>query len=195
MPGGFSYLSVTSSLRPHVTPQLRMRFSFIALLALIGCSSPAPLPVVDAVDLQRYAGRWYVWARFDHSFERGCSCSVAEYTVMPDYVKVVNYCLEGDSWRTIEGKAFPVEGSNNAKLKVQFFWPFKGDYYIVSLDSAYQHVLVGEPGRSYLWMMSRTPVVDEAKYAELAAIAKERGFDTSSLLRMKCASAPPIPGR
>ena len=143
-----------------------MRTSILALLALIGCASPAPLPVVDAVDLQRYAGRWYVWARFDHTFERGCSCSVAEYTVMSDYVKVVNYCLEEGSWRTIEGKAFPVEGSNNAKLKVQFFWPFKGDYYIISLDSTYQHVLVGEPGRSYLWMMSRIPQISARCAAE-----------------------------
>ncbi len=161
-----------------------MRLSFLALLALLGCSSPAPLPVVDAVDLQRYAGRWYVWARFDHSFERGCSCSIAEYTVMPDHVKVLNLCNEGGSWRTIEGKAFPVEGSNNAKLKVQFFWPFKGDYYILALDSAYQHVLVGEPGRSYLWMMSRTPQLDEAVYETLSAKAAELGFDTKQLMRM-----------
>ncbi|HBB26604.1 MAG TPA: hypothetical protein DCZ59_10090, partial [Bacteroidetes bacterium] len=81
-------------------------------------------------------------------------------------------------------KAFPVEGSNNAKLKVQFFWPFKGDYYILALDSAYQHVLVGEPGRSYLWMMSRTPQVDEGVYATLSAKAAELGFDTKQLMRM-----------
>jgi apolipoprotein D and lipocalin family protein len=169
-----------------------MRSSLLALLALLGCASPAPLPVVDAVDLQRYAGRWYVWARFDHTFERGCSCSVAEYTVMPDYVKVMNYCLEGGSWRTIEGKAFPVEGSNNAKLKVQFFWPFKGDYYIIALDSTYQHVLVGEPGRSYLWMMSRTPQVDESVYTSLVKEAEAKGFDTKKLMRTTCATAPEV---
>jgi apolipoprotein D and lipocalin family protein len=156
-----------------------MRTSILALLALIGCASPAPLPVVDAVDLQRYAGRWYVWARFDHTFERGCSCSVAEYTVMSDYVKVVNYCLEEGSWRTIEGKAFPVEGSNNAN-------------YIISLDSTYQHVLVGEPGRSYLWMMSRTPQVDEEIYASLVKEAESRGFDTKKLMRTTCGTAPKI---
>ncbi|MFM8772197.1 MAG: lipocalin family protein, partial [Candidatus Kapaibacterium sp.] len=111
---------------------------------------------------------------------------------MPDYVKVMNYCLEGGSWRTIEGKAFPVEGSNNAKLKVQFFWPFKGDYYIISLDSAYEHVLVGEPGRSYLWMMSRTPKVDEEIYTSLVKVAEQKGFDTKKLMRSTCATAPEI---
>lgn len=172
---------------------MRLRMMMTALLVLVGCSAPAPLPVVDSVDLQRYAGRWYVWARFDHRFERGCTCSVAEYTVMTDHVKVVNYCYEDNAWRTIEGKAFPVEGTNNAKLDVQFFWPFKGDYYVVALDSSYQHVLVGSPSRSYLWMMARTPVVDEATYASLAATASKHGFDASALMRTSCASAPAMP--
>ena len=172
---------------------MRLRMLMTAMLALVGCSSPAPLPVVESVDLQRYAGRWYVWARFDHRFERGCECSVAEYSVMDEYVKVVNYCFEDNAWRTIEGKAFPVEGTRNAKLDVQFFWPFKGDYSIIALDSAYQHVLVGTPSRSYLWMMSRSPTIDEEVYSKLASTAANNGFDTSQLIRTSCSAAPPLP--
>lgn len=172
---------------------MRLRIMITALATLLGCSAPTPLPSVDSVDLTRYQGRWYVWARFDHRFERGCSCSVAEYTVEADRVRVVNYCHEDGSWRTIEGTAFPVAGTNNAQLEVQFFWPFRGDYYVMALDSAYGHVLVGTPSRDYMWMMGRSPNVDETVFNQLSAIAASRGFDTTRLMRTTCASAPALP--
>lgn len=166
----------------------------VALLVVLlsACSSPAPLPVVDRVELDRYAGRWYEWARFDHSFERGCECSVAEYTLQGDEVGVTNYCFEDGEWRSTSGTAYPVEGSNNAKLEVQFFWPFRGDYYVLWLDSAYQHVVVGSPSRSYLWFLARSPVVDPRMMDTLTAAAQRLGFDTRQLLPVRCDQAPPL---
>lgn len=166
------------------------RGSIVVLLAVAACSSPQPLPVVDSVDLDKYKGQWYEWARFDHSFERGCDCSVAEYTIQDDHVGVKNSCYEAGEWHSTEGKAFPVEGANNAKLEVQFFWPFRGDYYILALDSNYQHVLVGSPSRDYLWILARQPQRNEAVMSELKATATSLGFDVSRLILTTCDTAP-----
>lgn len=164
----------------------------LSALAIVSCSSPKPLPVVESVDLDKYKGRWYEWARFDHSFEKGCDCSVAEYTIEDDYVGVTNYCLEDGEWRSTDGKAFPVEGAKNAKLEVQFFWPFRGDYYIIALDDEYQHALVGAPNRDYLWILARSTKVDTTVLNELKAKASSLGFDVSRLLMTTCDSAPPL---
>ena len=161
-------------------------------LIVASCSSPKPLPVVDAVDLEQYKGRWYEWARFDHSFEEGCECSVAEYTIEDDHVGVKNSCYEEGEWHSTEGKAFPVEGANNAKLEVQFFWPFRGDYFIMALDDDYQHALVGAPNRDYLWILARSPQRDEAVMTELKAKAMSLGFDVNRLILTTCDTAPPL---
>ncbi len=157
----------------------------------LGCSSPAPLPVVDRIDLQRYAGRWYEWARFDHIFERGCECSVAEYTLEGETVGVTNWCFEDGEWRSTSGTAYPVEGSRNAKLEVQFFWPFRGDYYILWIDSAYEHVLVGSPSRDYLWILARSAEPNPAVLDSMKAVAATLGFDPKRLLPIRCVSQPP----
>lgn len=159
---------------------------WLAACTLLGCKSPETLPTVDSVDLNQYAGKWYEWARFDHAFERGCLCSTAEYTVAGDHVAVLNTCTEESGQKSTFGKAFPVPGSNNARLKVQFFWPFKGDYYILALGSNYEYALVGAPNRKYLWILGRTAQPDEATVAMLLTKAEELGFDTSQVLRINC---------
>jgi apolipoprotein D and lipocalin family protein len=163
----------------------------IVAVGFLGCSSPAPLPVVDRIDLERYAGRWYEWARFDHIFERGCDCSVAEYTLEGETVGVTNWCFEDGEWRNTSGTAYPVEGSQNAKLEVQFFWPFRGDYYILWIDSTYEHVLVGSPSRDYLWVLARSPETDAAVLDSMKTVATSLGFDVSRLLPIRCTSQPP----
>ena len=166
------------------------RNAFLPLLVLLGCKAYPPLPVVETVDLERYAGTWYEWARFDHSFERGCTCSMAEYAVAADHVTVRNTCFDGGEVSTTQGKAFPVEGSNNAKLKVQFFWPFKGDYYILELDPNYQYALIGAPNRKYLWILGRSDQPDEAVVEQLLKKAESLGFDTSVIIRTQCSGKP-----
>ncbi|KAA3439832.1 lipocalin family protein [Rufibacter hautae] len=145
---------------------------------------PAPLPTVASVDLQRYAGKWYEIAAFPNRFEKGCHCTTAVYTPKEGYVEVNNTCRKGSANGKDDGalgKAFPVEGSNNAKLRVQFFWPFRGDYWILSLADDYSHVLVGSPDRKYLWILARSRQLDPATYRQLAQKAQSLGFDTRKL--------------
>ncbi|MFD2513014.1 lipocalin family protein [Pontibacter locisalis] len=147
-----------------------------------------PLETVPGVDLNKYEGRWYEIAALPQRYEKGCHCVYAEYTQNPEgYVEVFNYCRKGGpegKEESVKGKAFPVEGSNNSKLKVQFFWPFRGDYWILELDPDYQHVLVGSPDRESLWILSRTPTLDDAVYNLMVQQAKSKGFPVEQLEKM-----------
>jgi apolipoprotein D and lipocalin family protein len=110
-----------------------------------------------------------------------------EYSIRPDgKVKVVNMCREGavdGKLKSIEGKAWSVDPATNAKLKVQFFWPFSGDYWIIQLDPEYRYAVVGHPKRAYLWILSRTPGMDDATYGAITARLIEQGYDPARILR------------
>ncbi|WP_270937877.1 lipocalin family protein [Falsiroseomonas oryzae] len=176
------------------------RLTLLALLALGACATPpqrAPVQTVAAVDLQRYLGTWYEIARFPNSFQDGrgrrCVETTATYTLRPDgQVGVTNRCLDAaDNNReaVAEGRAYAVEGSNNARLRVTFFWPFYGDYWVIGLEPTYRWAVVGSPGRDYLWILSRTPGMSAGDYAAAVGAAAAQGFDVSRL------QPTPQPGR
>ena len=151
---------------------------------MVSCQSSSPLETVARVDIDRYQGKWYEIARLPQRFEEDCACVTAEYGKVEDYISVKNTCFDtiGQKWRVSEGKAFPQEGYENARLRVQFFFPFKGDYYIIDLDDDYNYALVGAPNRSYLWVLSRTPHLDQNTLDQLVATAVQKGFDTTQLI-------------
>ncbi len=151
----------------------------VALLAACAGSSPAPLPTVPEVDLARYMGTWYEIAFLPNWFERQCAGDTqAHYRIDGSEVEVVNSCRDVDgSTDSSVGHAHVVEGSGNAKLRVSFFRPFYGDYWVLALDPSYSQVLVGEPGREYAWILARSPVIDDASLQALLARAQALGFD------------------
>ena len=160
-----------------------------ALLLITACAGVAkdnrPLEVVDSVDLKRYLGTWYEVASYPAWFQKGCTGSMAEYSLLPDgKIQVVNSCrkntLDG-KLKQAKGKAEVMDATTNAKLKVWFFWPFKGNYWIIDLDPDYQWAVVGEPKRKYLWILSRTPTMDETAYRDILARLPQKGYDPSRL--------------
>jgi apolipoprotein D and lipocalin family protein len=164
--------------------------SFGIVMRFFGCgtSSNAPLDVVDHVDVQRYIGKWFEIARLPFKYQEGCNCTTAEYSIIDsETVRVINTCRKDSSKGKIDqatGKAFVVEGSNNAKLRVQFFWPFRGDYWIIDLDKEnYTYAVVGTPSRKNLWILCRTPKMDELLFNALVDKCKVKGFDISKLIR------------
>ncbi|MGG5809579.1 lipocalin family protein [Falsiroseomonas sp. CW058] len=168
------------------------RALLLAALLLGACAArPAQPPVrtVEAVDLSRYAGTWFEIARFPTSFQdsatRRCEAVTATYTPRPDgQIGVVNSCrnaLAGGAVIEAEATAYPVEGSNNSRLRVTFFWPFYGDYWVIGLDPGYRWAVVGAPGRDYLWVLSRTPDLAPGDYAEAIGRARAQGFEVSRL--------------
>ena len=164
-------------------------FSMIASTSLAGNAAGSrkdELPVVPAVDLSRYVGQWYEIARLPNRFQKKCAGSVtANYTLRADgNIQVVNRCRKASGeFTNAKGKAKVVDKKTNAKLKVTFFWPFYGKYWILDLGPNYEYAVVGEPGRNYLWILSRTPQIDEALYQQLLAKMQARGFDTTRMIR------------
>lgn len=160
----------------------------LLLLLLLGCSgSTLPLDTVSSVDLERYSGRWYEIASLPVSQQRCCSCTTAEYEIVDaTTVRVINTCRRDGAIDRVEGKAFVVEGSNNAKLRVQFFWPFRGDYWVIGLDdNQYSWAVVGLPSRRYCWILSRTPTMDAELLRRLVDDLKSKGFATDQLQHTK----------
>ncbi|WP_416365172.1 lipocalin family protein [Pseudoalteromonas sp. PPB1] len=156
-------------------------------LVLSSClGMPQGVQPVGNFELNRYLGKWYEIARLDHSFERGLTRVTAQYSMREDGgVKVINrgFNAAENQWREAEGKAFFVNQDDEAYLKVSFFGPFYGAYVVFELDhDNYQYAFVSGPDTEYLWLLSRTPQVDQAIIDKFVSMAADRGFDTDALI-------------
>jgi apolipoprotein D and lipocalin family protein len=143
------------------------------------------LLTVPYVDLNKYAGKWFEIASFPQRFQKGCNGTSVIYTVSDKgYVIVENSCNKDSingKLSYIKGKAYVEENSGNAKLKVQFFWPFKSKYWIIDLADDYSYAVVGHPDRKSLWILSRTAVMNQTIYQQIISRIKEKGFDISKI--------------
>ncbi len=157
---------------------------------------PPALEVVASVELSRYSGKWYEVARLPNQFQKKCAGEVtATYSQLDDgQLKVVNECRQQNGQiARAEGRArLAGERRPNSKLKVRFapawlgwlptVW---GDYWIIALAPDYSYSVVGSPDRKYLWILSRTPQMDEAVYQRIIEQAAAKGFDVSRLVKTR----------
>ena len=155
----------------------------MGMFLCLGCSSHSTVDnsVSGDLDLDEYSGTWYEVARFDHTFERGLSFCKANYSLRDDgKVDVLNTGIKNGKPKEAKGKAKLTD--NPRVLRVSFFGPFYGDYRIMLLDDEYQWVLVGGSSDSYLWILSRTPKIEDAVRENILAEATRRGYDVSKLI-------------
>jgi apolipoprotein D and lipocalin family protein len=163
--------------------------SLIVGTMVAGLAAPdmkSTLSTVPHVDLNRYAGKWYEIARYPNFFQRNCEGdTTATYRLKSDgTVGVVNSCRDRKGkLKKAEGTARVADKASNAKLKVTFFWPFSGNYWVIDLGTDYEYAVVGEPSRKYLWVLSRTPAMDEDKYRQVMQKIVEAGYDPAKLIR------------
>jgi apolipoprotein D and lipocalin family protein len=162
--------------------------TIIGLVLFTSAYSQKKPEVVSVVDLKRYAGTWYEIARLPNSFERKLKCITATYTLRNDgKITVLNkghYISEPSKINTATGVAWLPDKSAPGKLKVQFFWPFSGNYWIIYLEKDYKYVLVGDPSFDYLWILCREKKMDDATYQMLLKKAVENGFDIKPIIRV-----------
>lgn len=163
------------------------KLPLLIYLLLGGCAGlPEGVQPVQDFTLERFLGTWYEIARLDHSFERGLSKVTAEYSLNDDgTVKVVNKGFSGQKgkWKSAEGKARFVESEDLGYLKVSFFGPFYGSYIVAELDKeTYQYALISGPNKKYLWLLARTPEMENGMKTRLIARAKDLGFAVDSLI-------------
>jgi apolipoprotein D and lipocalin family protein len=158
----------------------------MSLFSIFSIPATTDVKVVGYVDLNRYTGTWYEIARFPNLFEKGLKCVTATYTLRDDgRVTVLNKGCKVEDPAVVkqsQGVAWVPDKTYPAKLKVRFFWPFSGNYWIIALDPSYRFVLVGDPSLKYLWILSRTKTMEEPDYKHLLDKAKENSFDISKLM-------------
>ncbi|KAL8497690.1 hypothetical protein ACS0TY_021136 [Phlomoides rotata] len=159
------------------------------------------MEVVRNLDTERYMGRWYEIASFPSRFQpKNGKDTRANYTLNSDgTVDVLNETWTDGKRGFIEGAAYKIDPkSDEAKLKVKFYVPpflpiipVTGDYWVLYIDPDYQYAVVGQPSRSYLWILSRKAQIDEEMYNELVEKAKAQGYDVTKLHRTSHSDAPP----
>ena len=181
-------------MHPIRTAVLSTLLSFAAPLSFAE-APPKPLASIESLDMARYMGRWYEVSRYPTWFQKKCrDSSRAEYALKDNgEVQVTNRCrLESGEMNVATAVGRQVGGPQSARLKVSFapgwlsFLPMVwGDYWVVDLDPDYSLVAVSEPSREYLWVLSRTPQVDAARYEALLGRLAQQGFDLSKLITTK----------
>jgi apolipoprotein D and lipocalin family protein len=165
------------------------RRALLAALPLAACGVPdAPLALAPQVDLDRYFGRWWIIANIPYFAERGNVGAYVEYYRRPDGDIADVYYARDTSFDAPltrrEGRAYVVEGKNNALWRVTFLWPIFVSYPILYVDPAYETALIGYPDRSLGWVFSRKPTMDEVTYRSLLARLAAQGYDTSQFVRV-----------
>lgn len=174
---------------------MKINLKFYSILsAIIGsigfslCESQCVAKVnnstVTNFEIEKFVGKWYELARYNHFFERGMTNVTADYTLLENgKIRVVNCGIKNGQKKEIVGKAkYPDPQKNPGKLAVSFFLWFYADYYVLYVDADYNKMIIGSSSDKYLWIMSRTPSISNAEFDTLLQIAKSRGYDISNLI-------------
>jgi apolipoprotein D and lipocalin family protein len=158
------------------------------LAVLLGCGKPTDsINPVKPFDSNRYLGKWYELARYDHSFEKGLVAVSAEYARRPDgRISVLNrgYNPARDKWNEANGVAKFAGASDVGYLKVSFFGPFYGDYKIAALDPDYRWAIIASSTYEYFWILHREPIIPDADYEALVEKAVKFGFERSRMIKV-----------
>ncbi len=190
---GTAYIDITMNGKTKTGIAVALSAAAFALItATRSYAESSTLETVPSLDLKRYVGTWYEIGRYPNRFQKKCSSdTTANYTLREDgKIQVVNTCRKADgTLNTARATARVVDSTTNAKLKVTFFWPFSGDYWVIGLGKNYEYAIVGEPSRKYLWILSRTPQMDPALYKEAIQTIRSRGYDPGRLMLTNQAAA------
>lgn len=165
----------------------KMKTLLSALCLAVGCvacNQDAKVAAVATIDLLRYSGTWYEIAAYPQYFEQGCTNVKATYTPKTGYIEVFNQSMKNGVVSNIKGKAFVVPKSGNAKLKVQFFWPLRADYWIIDIAPDYSWAIVSNPKMSTLWILARTAVMNDVLYNQLVEGLVKKGFNKEKIVKM-----------
>lgn len=167
--------------------------SILIIISFVSCGNNSKMVdnhTVEYVDINRFLGKWYEIARFPHSFEKGLVGVTAEYSMRENgKIKVVNQgykkILDGELSRAV-GKAKIPDPQKTGHLRVSFFWIFYSDYLIMELDEEnYSWAVIGSSSSKYLWILSRTPNLEESLLNDIISKVKNRGYDTSKLIMVE----------
>ena len=172
----------------------------IALTATLSACGVSPkkvtVPVVDKVDLQRFMGPWYVIGVIPTFIEKDIYNAIETYELAPDGTIKTTFtfnkgAFDGEA-KVMNPKGFVIPGTNNAIWGMQFIWPIKAEYVISHVDADYTETIIARSARDYVWIMARTPTIDDARYAALVKKVADMGYDLSKLVKVPQTPAPAV---
>lgn len=154
--------------------------------SIFGKSTKDILPICD-VDIKRYLGTWYEVARFPHPFEKDLEFVTATYNLLSDErIEVINSGVKKGNKKTIKGVASVPDKNCTGKLLVSFFWIIKSQYNIILLDQKdYNYAVITSGTYNYLWILSRTPEINNDLYNDLVNFVSSKGFDVTKIIKVK----------
>ena len=157
-------------------------------LALFSCAKHPPMPTVDRVELERFMGDWYVIANIPTFIEEDAHNAVETYRMGEDGVIETTFRFRDGGFdgpiKTYRPKGFIKDSETNALWGMQFIWPIKADYRIVYIDGDYQNTVIARQARDYVWLMSRSPEIDDELYMRLSGLIQRLGYDVSKLQKV-----------
>jgi apolipoprotein D and lipocalin family protein len=162
-----------------------------SLLSIIGCQSAPRLPPIrtaESVDLNKFAGNWYIIASIPTFIEKEAYNAIESYSEPANGKITTTFRFnEGSSngeEKTYHPTAFIRENTGNAIWGMQFIWPIKAEYRIVYIDPTYDFTIIGRSKRDYVWLMARRPIIADTDYQRLLAMIAEEGYDLSKIRRV-----------
>ena len=169
----------------NLSPLMRPLWTLaLVCLALSGSAcANEPLDVAPNVDLARFQGQWFEIAKLPRLTQANCTATTAFYKLRDGGMDVVNEChldkVDGKLKSSAARVSTTAEGTA-AKLSIDV-GGFFGDYWILEVGENYEYAVVGVPSRDYLWILSRTPKLDQTKLDGILARTRAAKFDTSRL--------------
>jgi apolipoprotein D and lipocalin family protein len=162
----------------------------ICLTLITGCASKKmnEIPLVKQVDLAKFMGDWYVIAVIPTAIEKEVHNAIENYKLNDDGTIATTFTFNKGSFdgkaKKYEPKGFVRPDTGNALWGMQFIWPIKAEYRIAYLDSTYQTTIIARNARDYVWLMARTPQINNSEYEKLTALVKSWGYDMTKLVKV-----------
>ena len=146
------------------------------------------IPLVKQVDLPKFMGDWYVIGVIPTMIETEAYNAVENYKLNADGTVATTFTFNKGALtgtpKKYEPKGFVRPDTGNALWGMQFVWPIKAEYRIVYLDENYQTTIIARNARDYVWIMARTPQINDAEYQTMVNLVKGWGYDISKLRKV-----------
>ncbi len=170
---------------------MRKLWQVLGAGCLLACTDGGPA-VASNFDLQRFQGHWYEIARVPRDYDATCHDTVADYALTgAQQLEMHHSCFSGagtSNQQNFQAVASVDDASVPAKLTLQI-GSYAASYWVLDVGADYEYAVIGHPSRTMLWILSRTPVLDAARYDQALSLATQRGFDVGQLQKTPQSSA------
>ena len=160
---------------------------FILMPLLHGCQGTGamdPITTVEKLDIERFMGDWYVLADIATPFDKDAYAPTEHYVLKSDGMVETTYRYQKGN-ATGDFKSRTMTARPNPELPsiwgMRLIWPFEADYRIVHIHPDYETTIVARNKRDFVWLMARTPTIDQSAFDTLLEKVQSLGYAIADL--------------